>query len=167
VSSTHIDPSELEEAYELAYEEAKRALDEQERTVNETRSRAGQLIAAAAITTSFFGSNAITSHHVHTAAWFAIGCFIGLSLSVLAILWPRDDWQFSLSPPNFIATYVEPADASPLGLPMIYRDLALHMGNSIENNRRQLRWVFAAFRVGVLLLTGEVVAWVIALVHHG
>jgi hypothetical protein len=46
-----IDPG----AYQLAYDEAKRALDEQERAVFELRSRAGQLIAGAAIATSFFG----------------------------------------------------------------------------------------------------------------
>jgi hypothetical protein len=153
--------------YELAYQEAKRALQDQESTVSETRSRAGQLIAAAAITTSFFGGQAITAHHVHTAAWFAIGCFIALSISVLVILWPRHDWEFTLSPAKLIATYIEPPDDAPVDLATIHRDLALHMGNSIESNRRQLRWVFGAFRVGALLLAGEVVAWVIALVHHG
>ena len=40
-------------SYELAFDEAGRALDAQERAVNELRSRAGVLIAAAAITTSF------------------------------------------------------------------------------------------------------------------
>jgi len=39
----------------LAYEKAKRALEEQQRVVAELRSRAGVLIGAAAITTSFFG----------------------------------------------------------------------------------------------------------------
>lgn len=153
--------------YELAYQEAKRALEDQESTVSETRSRAGQLIAAAAITTSFFGGQAITAHHVHTAAWFAIGCFIALSISVLVILWPRHDWEFALSPAKLIATYIEPVEDPPVDLPAIHRDLALHMGNSIESNRRQLRWVFGAFRVGAVLLAGEVVAWVIALVHPG
>lgn len=158
-----VDPA----TYELAYQEAKRTLEDQEGTVSETRSRAGQLIAAAAITTSFFGGQAITAHHVHTAAWFAIGCFIALSGSVLVILWPRHDWQFALSPAKLIATYIEPVNDPPVDLATIHRDLALHMGSSIESNRRQLRWVFGAFRVGALLLAGEVVAWVMALIHHG
>lgn len=114
-------------AYNLAYEEAKRALEEQERAVSELRSRAGQLIAAAAITTSFFGGRAIGSH-VHLASWVAIGCFIGLSLSVLAILWHRRDWEFALSPAQLITTYIEPTDDPPVDLPTIHRDLALHMG---------------------------------------
>lgn len=83
--------------YELAYAEARRALDEQERAVVELRSRAGQLIAAAAITTSFFGGQALRGR-IHGFGWAAIGCFVGLSLSVLAILWPRRDWEFVLSP---------------------------------------------------------------------
>lgn len=52
--------------YQLAYEEARRAPDEQERAVVELRSRAGQLVAAAAITTSFFGGQAL---HPHLHTW--------------------------------------------------------------------------------------------------
>ena len=44
--------------YELAYEEAKRTLEDQQNTVTEVRARAGQLSAAAAITTSLFGAQA-------------------------------------------------------------------------------------------------------------
>jgi len=152
-------------SYELAYEEAKRALEEQERAVSELRSRAGQLIAAAAITTSFFGGRAIGSH-VHLTGWIAIGCFIGLSLSVLVILWPRHDWVFALSPAQLISTYIEPAEDPPVDLLTIHRDLALHMGSSIQGNRSQLRWLFGAFRLGAVLLAAEVVAWVIALIHQ-
>jgi hypothetical protein len=163
VTASAVDPA----AYELAYREGIRALEEQERAVGETRSRAGQLIAAAAITTSFFGSQAITDHHIHLAGWCAIGCFVGLSVSVLVILWPREDWQFVSSPASLIANYLEPGDLGPaVDLPSIHRDLALHMATSIENNKRQLRWAFRAFRVGAVLLTGEVVAWVIALVFQ-
>jgi hypothetical protein len=68
------------------------------------------------------------------------------SLAGLAILWPRRDWEFSLSPAQFIGIYIELADDEPLELPMIHRDLALHMGNSAELNRKQLRWLTGAFR---------------------
>jgi hypothetical protein len=153
------------EAYLLAYEEAKRALDEQEQAVGELRSRAGQLIAAAAITTSFFGGQAL-HRHVHTLGWVAIACFVSLSLSVLVILWPRRDWEFSLSPAKFISTYIEPPEGDPLDLPMIHRDLALHMGRSANLNRDQLRWLTGAFRLGAILLVAEVVAWVIVLINQ-
>jgi hypothetical protein len=64
VASSEPDPA----AFRLAYEEGKRGLDDQERAVAELRSRAGTLIAAAAITTSFFGSQALR-HHVHAMSW--------------------------------------------------------------------------------------------------
>jgi hypothetical protein len=41
-----------EPGYRLAYEEARRALDDQEALVNELRARTGVLIAAAAVSTS-------------------------------------------------------------------------------------------------------------------
>lgn len=56
------------QGYELAYVEAKRAFEDQERTVVELRSRAGTLIAAAAITTSFFGGQALSGHELDAAA---------------------------------------------------------------------------------------------------
>jgi hypothetical protein len=86
------------EAYRLAYEEATRALDEQQRAVDELRARAGTLFAAAAIATSFFGGQVLHRGHVPAIAWVAIACFIALAFCVLAILWPRRDWQFVLSP---------------------------------------------------------------------
>jgi hypothetical protein len=153
------------DAYRLAYEEARRALDEQERVVGELRARAGQLIAAAAITTSFFGGQ-VLRHHVHTFDWIAIACFVALSLSVLAVLWPRRDWEFVLSPSQFIETYLEPGEEEPLELPLVHRDLALHMGRSADLNRQQLRRVTSAFRVGAVLLVAEVIAWIIALINQ-
>jgi hypothetical protein len=153
------------EAYRLAFEEAKRGLEDQEQAVVELRSRAGTLIAAAAITTSFFGSQALR-HRVHTASWVAIGCFVALGAAVLVILWPRRDWEFTLSPARFINTYLEPSEGEPLSLPLIHRDLALHMGRSASLNRKQLRWLMTAFRIGALLLVAEVVAWVIVLVNQ-
>jgi hypothetical protein len=149
-------------AYELAYEEARRTLEDQERAVNDLRSRAGTLIAAAAITTSFFGGEALR-HDTNAAAWIAIGCFVLLGLAVLLILWPTE-LQFAISPQQFIETYTEPPSADPLPLHRIQRDLALHMGTSAQENRRQLRELSLAFRVSAVLLLAEVVAWVVALI---
>lgn len=160
MTSGGADPS----AYELAYNEARRALDEQESAVTELRNRSGQLIAAAALTTSFFGGEAIG--HFDAMAWVAVGFFVTLSFAVLAVLWPRHDWEFNLSPAQLIATYIEPVDGDPLPLPAIHRDLALHMGNSASRNRKQLRSLTGAFRLGSGLLVAEVVAWVIVLINQ-
>jgi hypothetical protein len=95
-------------SYELAFEEAGRALDAQERAVNELRSRAGVLIAAAAITTSFFGSRAITGDGLSVRVWVAVAAFIVVGGCVLTVLWPRSDWSFNASAAEIIAEYIEP-----------------------------------------------------------
>jgi hypothetical protein len=80
------------EGYALAYREARMGLEDQERSVVELRARAGALIAAAAITTSFFGGQTLVKHDISAAAWIAIGCFVLLGFAVLMVLWPRRDW---------------------------------------------------------------------------
>ena len=151
---------DAEATYALAFDEAGRALDGQERSVNELRSRAGVLIAAAAITTSFFGARAVTDD-LSAAVWCAMVAFAGVGATVLFVLWPRSDWQFSASATDLIATYIETDE--PASLPQIHRDLALHRSASYDRNARQLRVLFAAFRMGLVLLLGEVAAWMIAL----
>jgi hypothetical protein len=150
--------------YSLAYREARRRLDDQERSVVELRTRAGSLFAAAAITTSFFGAQTLARHDLDAAVWVAVGCFVLLSFAVLVMLWPRRDWGFSLAPAQFIATYLEPVDGEPLELHLVERDLALHMGRSTKFNREQLNTLVTVFRFGALLLVVEVLAWVVALV---
>ena len=151
-------------AYALAFDEAGRALDGQERTVNELRSRAGVLIAAAAITTSFFGARAVTDE-VSITVWCAVVAFALVGASVLVVLWPRSDWEFSASATDLIATYIE--TAVPASLPQIHRDLALHRSASYDRNARQLRALFIAFRVGLVLIVAEVGAWMVALSEQG
>jgi len=150
--------------YELAYREARRGLEDQERSAVELRARAAALIAAAAIITSFFGSQMLARRDFGAAGWLAIGCFVLLSFAVLVVLWPRRDWAFSLAPAEFIAAYLEPPDGESLELHLIERDLALHMGRSTKLNRDQLNELAPVFRVAALLLVAEVLAWVVALV---
>jgi hypothetical protein len=155
--------TDLTQHYELAYDEAKRALDAQEAVVNELRSRAAVLIAAAAVTTSFFGSRALTdSGHLDFWAWAATISFALVGLTVLSILWPRHDWVFTVNASAFIQNYVEHPDGA-LELPAIHRDLALHMSASYSVNAEQLRWLFIAFRAGAVLLVAEVAAWIVNL----
>ena len=139
-------------------------LEDQERAIVELRARASALVAAAAITMSFFGGQTLAKHSIGAVEWVAIGCFTLLGFAVLAVLWPRRDWELSLAPDQFIGTYLEPSAGEALELHLIERDLALHIGRSTEKNRAQLRGLIAVFRVGAALLVAEVLAWVIALV---
>ena len=153
-----------EAGYALAYREARRGLEDQERAAAELRGRAGALVAAAALTTSFFGGQALARHEIGAPAWVAIACFVLLGFAVLFVLWPRRDWAFSPAPAKLIATYLEPEDRDPTDFHLIQRDLALHIGHSTASNRPQLAMLTTAFRTAALLLVAEAVAWVVALV---
>lgn len=146
--------------YELAFDEAGRALDSQERAVNELRARAGVLIAAAAITTSFFGSRAV-SGELTTAGWCAISAFALVGMTVLVVLWPRSDWEFSANATDVIATYIEAEP--PVTLDRIHRDLALHRSARYDHNGAHLRTLVRAFQLGLAMLLIEVAAWLVAL----
>lgn len=145
-----------ERAYEIAYEEGVRALSQQQAVIDSFRTRAGLLLSAAAITTSFLAAQALREEGPGFATWLALGCFLGVGLATLAILWPRA-WEFTASPRDVIATYVEGDE--PLELSAIHRDLALHMQASYLANQGGLERLIVYFRVASGLLTAEVAAW--------
>jgi hypothetical protein len=83
---------------ELAYETALRALDIQERGVEQLRARAGMLLAASSVTASFLGAQTIQ----HTGELGTLGALalISLAVSVLAcvyVLLPKTGFVFSLN----------------------------------------------------------------------
>ena len=105
-------------------------------TLDAMRSRAGILLSAAAIATSFLGGQALTEHDPKAWTWLAIASFVGLAISALVILWPRRDWAFAASPGLIISLYLE--DDPPWQLSAIHRELALHMDHAYEVNRARL-----------------------------
>lgn len=155
-------------AYELAYEEARRALDGQERALGAFRTRAGIVLSAAAIVTSFLGGQALGTSGFDTLSWVAIVAFAVVGLASVCVLWPDDDWQFEAIPNQVIGTYIEREDGVDVPLFAIHRDLALHMENSYSSNERRrlspLRW---AFRIAVIALVAEVAIWLIELATTG
>jgi len=59
------------------------------------------------------------------------------------------------------ATYIESED--PLPLPEIYRDLALHMEDSYDENSVRLQWLIVVFRLAGIALGVEILAWIVDL----
>jgi hypothetical protein len=150
---------ETQGAYKLADDEAVRALSQQQTVLDNFRTRAGILLSAAAIATSFLGGQALRQASMSAWGWLAVLGFVGLSASTLLILWPRRDWEFAAIPRRLISIYIE--TENPLGVERIHRDLALHMQDSYDMNEARLERLIAYFRLAVVLLTVEVLAWVI------
>ncbi len=62
---------------------------QQQSMIDSLRTRAGLLLSAAAITTSFLGAQALNDGGPSVATWLALSSFVSLSIAVLAILWPH------------------------------------------------------------------------------
>jgi hypothetical protein len=145
--------------YKVAYDEAVRALSEQQAVIESFRSRAGLLFSAAAITTSFLGGQALDRGNLNSASWLALFCFVVVATACLAVLWPRR-WEGGVSPRDVIETYVEAEEIAPIE--ELHRDLSIHMHNSYLENRERLKQLSVFLQVASGLLTLEVLSWVLA-----
>ena len=146
--------------YKIAYDEAVGALSEQQAAIDNLRARAGLLFSAAAITTSFLGSQALRSHGLDAASWLALLSFLAMAATSLAILWPRR-WEGAASPREVIENYVESEEAN--SLEDLHRNLSLHMSRSYRENHEGLEQLANFLRLGSGLLTFEVFFWVVAI----
>jgi len=98
--------------YRVAYDEAVRALSEQQSVTDSFRTRAGLVLSAAAITTSFLGAHALEGGASPWAAWLALAVFVSVAIVSLAILW-RQRWEFTANPRDVIQTYIEAEKPGP------------------------------------------------------
>lgn len=145
--------------YKVAYDEAVRALSEQQAAIESLRGRAGLLLSAAAVTTSFLGAQALGGNSSGFCSWLALVCFVAVAATSLAILWPRN-WEFTANPREVLkrcGESVETFESADL-----HRDLSLQMNDSFLVNHQGLKELALLFQVASGLLTFEVVLWIAA-----
>jgi hypothetical protein len=118
--------------YRLAYEEAVRALAEQQAEIDSFRSRAGLLLSSSAITTSFLGAQSFNGGSLTASSWLALIAFVGAAAISLAILWPHP-WELTAGSRKVVETYIEGEE--PAEIDVIHRDLSIHMNRSYVANR--------------------------------
>jgi alcohol dehydrogenase class IV len=152
-----------EKPYELAYEASIRAIEAQARLVESLRSRAGTMLAATALVTSFFGGQAFARTgrlpvHLVSYATGAIGLFIAASSLALAMLLPFS-MRFSLS----AAALLEFADRDEVTPVEALREVALQYESIHEANSGQLRLLVVCFRLAIVCLVGEIGLWLTVL----
>jgi hypothetical protein len=160
-----------EKPYELAYEASIRAIDNQAATVESLRSRAGTILAATALVTSFFGGQALTRGvssplHVVSFTTAALGSFIAVSLLSLTILLPFR-LRFSLRARAILSFFEEEAEDGPVGAAETLREVALQYESMHEFNARQIRVLVVCFRLAIPCLVGEVGFWLTVLARGG
>jgi hypothetical protein len=147
----------VEDAYELAYREAVRALDHQRAEATALQSRAGMLLATASISISLLGRDAFDAFYA--LAWLGVLCFALLSVCVLAIVWPHTDQGFNMNPQALLAARLagSPPDATALSVQLIGL-IALHH----RANGRRLARMSRAFHIGACVLAIQLMLTVLA-----
>jgi hypothetical protein len=149
----------------LAYDESLRAITAQAAVLDNLRSRAATIVSVASLVTTFLGGQALIkptaqSPEVDINFWgvIAIGCFCGIGLCILAILWPYR-WRFVMSAQILLAG----AGTSGVTEDSMLSDVARYNEANYDQNEQRLQNLFWLFRVAVLLLVLESLAWIMNL----
>jgi hypothetical protein len=152
--------------FQLAYEASVRAIEDQARVLEELRSRAATLVAAAALVTGFLGQEALTrADEVEPLSWvgLALGSFIATATATLVILWPLH-LRFSLSAADMIEILDERESAkAPVSDAEALREVAMRLEVMYDENAPRIGSLLWIFRSAIVLLSIEVAAWVVAL----
>jgi hypothetical protein len=118
------------------------------------------LLSAAAVTTSFLGTQALHASTSSVFSWLALTGFVGAAAASLAILWPRR-WELTADPQDVIEVYIESAERP--RAEDLHRNLSLHMHHSYMENRAALKELGVFFQIASGLLAAEVTLWIIAI----
>lgn len=139
---------------QLAYEAAQRALDKQERLLEELRSRTGLLLAAASLAASFLGREAFDADPKRGLAILALAAFlVAVGASVYILLPKSDKFIFALIGAGLYEGLYEVKD----DLGEVYRRLAYDLDRFWEANDQELQRLFTAFRLAAVALSAEIV----------
>lgn len=144
-----------EAVYErLAYEAAQRALDKQERLLDELRSRTGLLVAAASLAASFLGREAFGGDPRRGLALLALVAFLlTVGASVYILLPKTDRFIFAMVGAGLYEGLYSVKD----DLAEVYRRLAYELDRFWDANDVEMQKLFTAFRLAAIGLSAEVV----------
>jgi hypothetical protein len=158
---------------EIASDESLRALNDQRSRLLNARARAGLLLSAAAVVTSFLGPEALkdvsvrdaTEYSVRTletAEVVAIAAFAATAglCAVVLLPWPRRyGWYWGVAPREILRRYAGET-TEVMTAEAVHRELALEHDEYLENNSAKLRLLHRLLSLAVLLLVIEVIAWI-------
>jgi hypothetical protein len=138
----------------LSYEAAQRALDKQERLLEELRSRTGLLLAAASLAASFFGREAFAADPNRGFALVALVAFlVAVGASVYVLLPKSEKFIFALVGAGLNEGLYEVKD----DLAEVYRRLAYDLDRFWDGNDREMQKLFRSFRFAAAGLAAEIV----------
>ena len=143
--------------YNLAVQEAMRSLSQQQATLESLRGRAGVLLSAAMISTSFFGAQTLASRLIGFWPFVASVLFVAAGVCAIAILWPRRSLLFSSS----LLDAVTAGDGPPrAGDPYaVARGFADEVRRHVQDTDKRQDRLFRLLSLGWVLFLAEILAW--------
>ena len=138
----------------LAYDAALRALDKQERVLDELRGRTGILLAASALAASFLGREAFADPSPVLAVPALLTFVATIACSVFILVPRQEQFVFSLSGPRLYEGLFEVRD----DLSEVHRRLTYDMHAIWRTNDARLQPLFNAYRLGAAALVTEILA---------
>ena len=141
----------------MIHEEALRGIARQQSVIENLRTRSGTLFAAASLVAAFLGAQALQREpRLDELAWIAVGSFVVLFVVAMSILWP---WKFKfvLNPEILIEDHMSKS------VPQLQVYLARIWRENYEWNQRKVNQLSVVFRLGLLALVVEVLAWLLRL----
>lgn len=149
-------PVSTSTSVELAYAEGVRALEGQERQVQELRQRTGLLLTGASITTSLLGSPLARDDAPEVLAGLAIVFFVGVVGCCLWIIRPRKKvWKFSMDPRMLVEDWVDQDPPCGDGDDMT-KYVAKKHGANFADNQELLEDLYKWFLAAAVFLGAEV-----------
>lgn len=138
----------------IAYESAMRALDKQEKVLEELRARTGILLGASSLAVSLLAATALDDSKPVALVLLALAAFVVSLGASLFVVIPRDGFVFSLNGPEIYEELYGFSD----DIAEVHRRLAYDQQRFWEENDNRLAPVRRAFRVAAYALAAEVFA---------
>jgi hypothetical protein len=139
--------------FEIAYEEAKRAISDQQEALDAIQTRAGLTGSAAAVVASLVADRLSGREgSLSFALEIALVGYLSIAICVGFVLWPRRKWRFHFQASTLHWSYIE--GPAPVDANLMQRDLALYLDLYFEENARKIdrmSWAFG-IALGLLLL---------------
>jgi hypothetical protein len=149
--------------FEVPYAESVRMLTQQASALDNLRSRASTILAAAALVTTFLGGQALAkaSAPLSPWGWAAIAALFGVLGCTLWVLYPWNGWIYGQSATQMIRRFdsTEP----PPDLERLHRATAMSLEQNFRDNEIKLERLSWAFRLACILTVAETALWIVNL----
>jgi hypothetical protein len=147
------------QVFEVTYAEEVRALGDQRTRIEGFRVRAGLLLSSAAVTTSFLAGQALRGGQANVFAWLALLEFAAVAALSLAILSPSRREIAAESHRR----REDRGGVHQASVDAIHRAVISHLRSMYSDNSSRLIRLAVLFQLASLLLTIEVLCWVVAI----